>query len=72
LVEAQQSGACDQKPAADHANAAWIDVGCVISYGPNISELYRRAAVFVDKSLREPNHLTFQSNNRRSAISSST
>jgi putative ABC transport system substrate-binding protein len=32
--------------------AAWIDVGCFISYGPNVLELYRRAAVFVDKILK--------------------
>jgi putative ABC transport system substrate-binding protein len=34
------------------ANAAWIDDGCVIAYGPKVSELYRRAAVFVDKILK--------------------
>jgi putative ABC transport system substrate-binding protein len=32
--------------------AAWIDVGCFMSYGPNLTELYRRAAVFVDKILK--------------------
>ncbi len=34
------------------ANTAWIDAGCLIAYGPKISELYRRAAVFVDKILK--------------------
>jgi putative ABC transport system substrate-binding protein len=34
------------------ANAAWVNVGCLISYGPNVTELYRRAAVFVDKILK--------------------
>lgn len=34
------------------ANADWIEVGCVIAYGPKNSELYRRAAVFVDKILK--------------------
>jgi putative tryptophan/tyrosine transport system substrate-binding protein len=34
------------------ANAAWSDVGCFTSYGPNITELVRRAAVFVDKILK--------------------
>ena len=34
------------------ANVAWIDAGCVIAYGPKVSELYRRAAVFVDKILK--------------------
>jgi putative ABC transport system substrate-binding protein len=33
-------------------SAAWSDAGCLISYGPNITELFRRAAVFVDKILK--------------------
>jgi putative ABC transport system substrate-binding protein len=32
--------------------AGWSNVGCLISYGPNPAELYRRAAVFVDKILK--------------------
>jgi putative tryptophan/tyrosine transport system substrate-binding protein len=32
--------------------ASWTDVGCFMSYGPNVIELYRRAAVFVDKILK--------------------
>jgi putative ABC transport system substrate-binding protein len=34
------------------ANAAWSNAGCLISYGPNVTELYRRAGVFVDKILK--------------------
>ena len=34
------------------ANSAWTDAGCLISYGPNVTEFYRRAAVFVDKILK--------------------
>ena len=34
------------------SNASWIEAGCVIAYGPKTSELYRRAAVFVDKILK--------------------
>jgi putative tryptophan/tyrosine transport system substrate-binding protein len=34
------------------ANSAWIEAGCVMAYGPSVSELYRRAAVFVDKILK--------------------
>jgi putative ABC transport system substrate-binding protein len=30
----------------------WISVGCLMAYGPNITDLYRRAAVFVDKILK--------------------
>jgi putative ABC transport system substrate-binding protein len=32
--------------------ADWSNDGCLISYGPNTTELYRRAAVFVDKILK--------------------
>ena len=32
--------------------ANWTDVGCLMFYGPNSTELYRRAAVFVDKILK--------------------
>jgi len=34
------------------SNAGWIDEGCVMAYGPKGSELYRRAAVFIDKILK--------------------
>jgi putative tryptophan/tyrosine transport system substrate-binding protein len=33
-------------------SATWGNAGCLISYGPNPTELYRRAAVFVDKILK--------------------
>ena len=29
-----------------------VDAGCLISYGPNLPDLYRRAAEFADKILR--------------------
>ncbi len=32
--------------------ANWIAVGCFTSYGPNVIELHRRAAIFVDKVLK--------------------
>ena len=32
--------------------ANWTELGCMMSYGPNVLELYRRAAVFVDKILK--------------------
>ena len=34
------------------SNASWSEAGCVLAYGPKTSELYRRAAVFVDKILK--------------------
>jgi putative ABC transport system substrate-binding protein len=32
--------------------ASWSEVGCFMSYGPNVMALYKRAAVFVDKILK--------------------
>ena len=32
--------------------ANWTELGCMMSYGPNVLELYRRAAVFVNKILK--------------------
>ncbi|HEY7218866.1 MAG TPA: ABC transporter substrate-binding protein [Candidatus Binatia bacterium] len=32
--------------------AVWVDEGCLVSYGPDILHLWRRAAVYVDKILK--------------------
>ena len=32
--------------------ALWAEAGCAVSYGPNLTELYRRAAYLVDKILK--------------------
>jgi putative tryptophan/tyrosine transport system substrate-binding protein len=34
------------------AQAAWTEAGCFIAYGPSPTELYRRAAYFIDRILR--------------------
>ena len=39
--------------------ANWIAAGCFTSYGPNVIELHRRAAVFVDKVSKEQSPRTF-------------
>jgi putative tryptophan/tyrosine transport system substrate-binding protein len=35
-----------------HGNRESVDVGSLMSYGPNYPDLYRRAADYVDKILR--------------------
>ena len=34
------------------AQAAWIEAGCFMSYGPNLTGFYRHAAYFVDRILK--------------------
>ena len=33
-------------------NPVWAEDGCLIAYGPNTSEFYRRVATYVDKILK--------------------
>jgi putative tryptophan/tyrosine transport system substrate-binding protein len=37
---------------AMYSNRSFVEVGGLISYGPNFSDLYRRAAEYADKILR--------------------
>ena len=34
------------------SNSTWIDSGCVLAYGPKLSEMYRRATTYIDKILK--------------------
>ena len=37
---------------AVYAQRAYVDVGGLMSYGPDVADLFRRAATYVDKILR--------------------
>jgi putative ABC transport system substrate-binding protein len=44
--------AAEQRLPAIYESSDFVDVGGLISYGPNFSDLFRRAATYVDKILR--------------------
>ncbi len=44
--------AVEQRLPAIYESSDFVDVGGLISYGPNISDMFRRAATYVDKILR--------------------
>jgi putative ABC transport system substrate-binding protein len=44
--------AAEHRLPAIYENSDFVDVGGLMSYGPNISDLYRRAATYVDKILK--------------------
>src|SRR5260370_35225812 len=44
--------AAEQRLPAIYESSNFVDVGGLISYGPSISDQYRRAATYVDKILR--------------------
>ena len=44
--------AAKRRLPAIYTEAEWIDAGGLMSYGPGIPDLYRRAAVYVDKILK--------------------
>ena len=44
--------AAEQRLPVIYESSDFVDVGGLISYGPNINDMYRRSATFVDKILR--------------------
>src|SRR5215831_12308008 len=42
----------DVQPVAELTTIEWVDDGGLMSYAANISDLYRRAATYVDKILK--------------------
>jgi len=44
--------AADHRLPAIYVSREYIDAGGLIAYGPNYPDLYRRAAIYVDKILR--------------------
>ena len=44
--------AAEQRLPAIYESSEFVDAGGLISYGPNISDQFRRAATYVDKILR--------------------
>jgi ABC-type uncharacterized transport system substrate-binding protein len=54
-----------------HGNRENVDAGGLVSYGPNLPDLHRRAGDYVDKILRGPNRPTSLSSSRPNSTSSS-
>ena len=46
------SHAAKNRLPAMYFDGAFVDAGGLMSYGPNIPDLYRRAAIYVDKILK--------------------
>jgi putative ABC transport system substrate-binding protein len=44
--------ALDNKLAAVHPESEFVEAGGLVSYGPNLADLFRRAAFYVDKILK--------------------
>jgi putative ABC transport system substrate-binding protein len=54
----------NNKLAAVHPEGEFVDAGGLVSYGPNLGDLFRRAASYVDKSLKGQSRPKYQSNSR--------
>jgi len=64
--------AAQNRLATMYEHREFPDAGGLMSYGPNIVEMYRRAAYFVDKILRAPSPPTSPSSSRPNSSLSST
>ena len=47
--------AAQQRLVAVYESSDFADAGALISYGPNLNAMFRRAAIFVDKILKGAN-----------------
>jgi putative ABC transport system substrate-binding protein len=48
-----------------YGQGEYVQAGGLMSYGPNIVELFRRTATYVDKILKEQSHPNYRSNSRQ-------